>query len=158
MHQLTTKHLAGVLGISKQNAMRLVRAGCLPYQDSPLGRLYDTSDVVRLVRERRKRSETDRRIPRPPVDDRTLAAWERAAAKVELGEALALVRHAEECVERGDVTAETRDEAVRFIGRVLAERLAPGQVAAFVEIANDTTTKVEMAQLSASVRDSRVRA
>jgi excisionase family DNA binding protein len=50
---LATSEAARLLGVSETHAIRLARSGQLGVIETPLGRLYQRSDVERLAAERR---------------------------------------------------------------------------------------------------------
>lgn len=55
---MTTSQAARTLDLSRQHTIRLARRGDLRHVWTPLGRLFDASDVARLAQERAAREAT----------------------------------------------------------------------------------------------------
>lgn len=66
-HDLRLAQVAGLLGVSPQHVSRLTRAGVLPAEPSPWGRLYRAADVAAHIRLRHERARHDRRVRMPAV-------------------------------------------------------------------------------------------
>ena len=68
LEKIGTSGAARLLGLSEQRVRQLAAAGQLPYEETPLGRLYAVDDVHRLIaqREAAQRDRTRTRQVRPP--------------------------------------------------------------------------------------------
>ena len=56
LEKIGTSGAARLLGLSEQRVRQLAAAGQLPYEETPLGRLYAVDDVHRLIAQRERQA------------------------------------------------------------------------------------------------------
>lgn len=65
--QLTNLQVARRLSIGERRVRQLADEGAIECVETPLGRLFERTEVERVVRERTAQAELDGRVRRPPA-------------------------------------------------------------------------------------------